>query len=238
MFCNPLPRRITSNVRFSSSLERKTWGRYSSRGHWTKSNKQKIFELKKIECFILEWVRLSSVIERSEVELFTKKTRMEQNRSIDPALKQLRLFEVLVPFITVFPYSELTLSTDYSLQKVYQGKILTLQFWKPKSSWTMTVRFCSRYHFGHRTHKNTHTHEKSSVFAFVRWPTALNSSVRKSLIELNWKFCLILLNFIWCLIITDFPGPAPNRFIVIYWKRCQDGTERNLINLLKLANPG
>ena len=177
-----------------------------------------------------DWVR--------SLELFTKKTRMEQNRSIDPALKQLRLFEVLVPFITVFSYSELTLSTDYSLRKVYQGKILTLQFWKPKSSWTMTVRFCSRYHFGHRTHKNTQTHEKSSVFAFVRWPTALNSSVRKSLIEFDWKVCLILLNFIWCLIITDFPGPAPNRFIMIYWKRCQDGTERNLINLLKLANPG
>ena len=238
MFYNPLPRRITSNVRFSSSLERKTWGRYGSRGHWTKSNKQKIFELKKNRML---YTRMSS-IEFGHWTLGSgtlyKKNTNGTNRSIDPALKQLRLFEVLVPFITVFPYSELTLSTDYSLQKVYQGKILTLQFWKPKSSWTMTVRFCSRYHFGHRTHKNTHTHEKSSVFAFVRWPTALNSSVRKSLIELNWKFCLILLNFIWCLIITDFPGPAPNRFIVIYWKRCQDGTERNLINLLKLANPG
>ena len=31
---------------------------------------------------------------------------MEQNRLIDPALKQPRRFEVLVPFITVFPYSE------------------------------------------------------------------------------------------------------------------------------------
>ena len=80
---------------------------------------------------------------------------MGQNRSIDRALKQPRRFEVLVPF-TVFPYSELTLNTDYFLWKVYQGKILTLQVWKPKSSWTMTVRFCSRYPLGHRTHKNTH----------------------------------------------------------------------------------
>ena len=80
---------------------------------------------------------------------------MGKNRSIDPALKQPRRFEVLVPF-TVFPYSELTLNTDYFLWKVYQGKILTLQVWKPKSSWTMTVRFCSRYPLGHRTHKNTH----------------------------------------------------------------------------------
>ena len=80
---------------------------------------------------------------------------MGQNRSIDRALKQPRRFEVLVPF-TVFPYSELTLNTVYFLWKVYQGKILTLQVWKPKSSWTMTVRFCSRYPLGHRTRKNIH----------------------------------------------------------------------------------
>ena len=42
----------------------------------------------------------------------------------------------------------------------------------------MTVRFCSRYPFGQRTHKNTHALEKRSVLAFVRWPTALNSSVQ------------------------------------------------------------
>ena len=75
------------------------------------------------------------------------------------------------------------------------------------------------------------------MLAFVLRPTALNSFVRKSLIEFDGKFCLILLNFIWCLIITDFPGPAPNRFIMIYWKRDQDGTERNLINLKLYSQP-
>ena len=48
---------------------------------------------KKIECYIFERVRLSSVIKRSGA--LYRKTRMEQNRSIDPALKQPRRFEVL-----------------------------------------------------------------------------------------------------------------------------------------------
>ena len=43
---------------------------------------------------------------RTKWNSLQKKTRMEQNRLIDPALKQPRRFEVLVPFITVFPYSE------------------------------------------------------------------------------------------------------------------------------------
>ena len=60
-------------------------------------------ELKKNECFLNEFNWIGS---SNEVELFTKKKRIEQNRLIDPALKQPRRFEVLVPFITVFPYSE------------------------------------------------------------------------------------------------------------------------------------
>ena len=53
---------------------------------------------------LFERVQLDWVIEPSGT--LYKKTRMEQNRLIDPALKQPRRFEVLVPFITVFPYSE------------------------------------------------------------------------------------------------------------------------------------
>ena len=50
---------------------------------------------------LFERVQLDWVIERSGT--LYKKTRMEQNRSIDPALKQPRRF---FSFITVFPYSE------------------------------------------------------------------------------------------------------------------------------------
>ena len=50
----------------------------------------------RLECFIFERVRLSSVIERSGTLLY-RKTRVEQNRPVDPALKQPRRFEVLFP---------------------------------------------------------------------------------------------------------------------------------------------
>lgn len=76
------------------------------------------------------------------------------------------------------------------------------------------------------------------MFAFVRWPTALNSSVWKSLIAFNGiKFCLILFNFRRCLIIIDFPGSAPNRFIMIYWKRDQDGTKRKFNKSPEISPP-
>ena len=202
MFCNPLPRRITSNVRLPAlSNERHEVDTvHAAIEPNIESNKQKIFELKKIECFIFEWVRLSSVIEHSEVELLTKKTRMEQNRSIDPALKQLRLFEVLVPFITVFPYSELALSTDYSLRKVYQGKILTLQFWKPKSSSTMTVRFCSRFPVGHRTHKHTHTWKKFCV-SFRSTADCIELFRSKKFNWVRWK---VLFDFAQFYLVSDY----------------------------------
>ena len=54
-----------------------------------------------IECFIFERVRLSSVIELSGT--LYKKTRMEENRLIDPALKQPRRVWIFVSFITVEP---------------------------------------------------------------------------------------------------------------------------------------
>ena len=44
----------------------------------------------------------------------------------------------------------------FPVKSVPRKNIITLQVWKTKSSWTMTVRFCSRYPLGHRTHKNTH----------------------------------------------------------------------------------
>ena len=66
---------------------------------------------------------------------------------------------------------------------------------------------------------------------------ALNSSVRKSLIEFGGKLYLILFNFIRCLIITDFPGPAPNRFIIIYGKRDEDGTKRKFNKSPEISQP-
>ena len=47
----------------------------------------------RLECFIFERVRLRSVIERSGA--LYRKTRVEQNRPVDQALKQPRRFEVL-----------------------------------------------------------------------------------------------------------------------------------------------
>ena len=52
------------------------------------------------------WTSSIGLGHRTKWNSLQKKTRMEQNRLIDPALKQPRRFEVLVPFITVFPYSE------------------------------------------------------------------------------------------------------------------------------------
>ena len=40
-----------------------------------------------------------------------------------------------------------------------------------------------------------------------------------------------------CLIIVDFPGPAPNRFILIYWKRDQDGTKRKFNKSPEISPP-
>ena len=47
----------------------------------------------RLECFIFERVRLSLAIERSGT--LYRKTRVEQNRPVDQALKQPRRFEVL-----------------------------------------------------------------------------------------------------------------------------------------------
>ena len=47
----------------------------------------------RLECFIFERVRLSLVIERSGAPY--RKTRVEQNRPVDPALKHPKRFEVL-----------------------------------------------------------------------------------------------------------------------------------------------
>ena len=46
-----------------------------------------------------------------------KKALVEQNRSIDPSLNQPMRFEGLVPFIAVFPYSEITLDTAKSVPR-------------------------------------------------------------------------------------------------------------------------
>ena len=80
-----------------------------SRRHSTKSNKQKNIRIEKnqmfslnvsrktsgtrLECFLFERVRLSSVIEGSGT--LYRKTGVEQNRPVDQALKQPRRFEVL-----------------------------------------------------------------------------------------------------------------------------------------------
>ena len=110
MFYEPLPGCITSNVRFSNSLERlETWVRYTHAAiEPNRTNKQKIFESKKSnvqsECFkknLWDQVRMfyfrtssiESVIERSGT--LYRKTRVEQNRPVDQALKQPRRFEVL-----------------------------------------------------------------------------------------------------------------------------------------------
>ena len=71
---------LTKNIRiekkqiFSLNVSRKTYGT-------------------RLECFIFERVRLSSVIERSGT--LCRKTRVEQNRPVDQALKHPRRFEVL-----------------------------------------------------------------------------------------------------------------------------------------------
>ena len=66
--------RIEKNQMFSLNVSRKTSGT-------------------RLECFIFERVRLSSVIERSGT--LYRKTRVEQNRLVDPALKHPRRFENL-----------------------------------------------------------------------------------------------------------------------------------------------
>ena len=66
--------RIEKNQMFSLNVSRKTSGT-------------------RLQCFIFQRVRLSSVIERSGA--LYRKTRVEQNRLLDQALKQPRRFEVL-----------------------------------------------------------------------------------------------------------------------------------------------
>ena len=66
--------RIEKNQIFSLNVSRKTSGT-------------------RLECFIFERVRFSSVIERSGT--LYRKTRVEQNRPVDKALKRPRPFEVL-----------------------------------------------------------------------------------------------------------------------------------------------
>ena len=66
--------RIEKNQIFSLNVSRKTSGT-------------------RLECFIFQRVRLSSVIERSGT--LYRKTRVEQNRPVDQALKHPRPFEVL-----------------------------------------------------------------------------------------------------------------------------------------------
>ena len=66
--------RIEKNQMFSLNVSRKTSGT-------------------RLECFIFERVRLSSVIQRSGT--LYRKTRVEQNRLVDPALKHQRRFENL-----------------------------------------------------------------------------------------------------------------------------------------------
>ena len=66
--------RIEKNQMFSLNVSRKTSGT-------------------RLECFIFERVRLSLVIERSGT--LYRKTRVEQNRPVDQALKHPRRFEVL-----------------------------------------------------------------------------------------------------------------------------------------------
>ena len=66
--------RIEKNEMFSLTVSRKTSGN-------------------RLECFIFQRVRLSSVIERSGT--LYRKTRVEQNRPVDQALKQPRRLEVL-----------------------------------------------------------------------------------------------------------------------------------------------
>ena len=164
VLCSPLP--------FGCTLARKL-GLVE-----TKQNRG-VFPAYHIERSVFQLSRTKD-IERSGT--LYKKARMEQNRSIDPSLKQPRRFEGLVPFIAVFPYSELTPDAAKSV------------------AWAMTVRFSSRFPFGHRTHKHTNTWKKFCVR--FRWMT-LNSSVRKSLIEFDGKLYLILFNFIRCLILIS-----------------------------------
>ena len=66
--------RIEKNQMFSLNVSRKTSGT-------------------RLECFIFERVRLSLAIERSGT--LYRKTRVEQNRPVDQALKHPRRFEVL-----------------------------------------------------------------------------------------------------------------------------------------------
>ena len=100
VLCSPLP--------FACTLARK-WGLVE-----TKQNRG-MLPAYHIERSVFQLSRTKD-IERSGT--LYKKARMEQNRSIDPSrLKQPRRFEGLVPFIAVFPYSELTLDTAKSVAR-------------------------------------------------------------------------------------------------------------------------
>ena len=62
----------------------------------------------RLECFIFERVRLSSVIERSGA--LYRKTRVKKNRPVETALKHPRRFEVLI-----LSYNAGSQSPDFSL---------------------------------------------------------------------------------------------------------------------------
>ena len=89
--------RIEKNQMFSLNVSRKTSGT-------------------RLECFIFERVRLSLAIERSGT--LYRKTRVEQNRPVDQALKQPRRLEVCF-----FP----------TMEPVCKGPVLSGQFSKSRS---------------------------------------------------------------------------------------------------------
>ena len=88
--------RIEKNQMFSLNVSRKTSGT-------------------RLECFIFERVRLSLAIERSGT--LYRKTRVEQNRPVDQALKQPRRLEVCF-----FP----------TMEPVCKGPVLSGQFSKSR----------------------------------------------------------------------------------------------------------
>ena len=103
----PLPVTVNHIERSVFELSRTTGDMSSihSRRHSTKSNKQKIFELKKIkcsvwmfrttlECFIFERVRLRSPGHRTKWNSLQKNTSGTKS-SVDPALKHPRRFKLL-----------------------------------------------------------------------------------------------------------------------------------------------
>ena len=100
VLCSPLP--------FACTLARK-WGLVETKQNWG------MLPAYHIERSVFQLFRTKD-IEPTSGTVY-KKSRMEQNRSIDLSLKQPRRFAGLVPFIAVFPYSELTLDTAKSVPR-------------------------------------------------------------------------------------------------------------------------